>query len=149
MSSWASTPQVRRRMQAQRQRDTVPELAIRQILHSAGLRYRVDYRPVDTLKRRADIVFRRARVAVFVDGCFWHNCPQHRNIPATNSTWWKEKLEATKRRDRETDWLLKQSGWLPIRVWEHEDPVEAAAKIVEAISARITVNEHAGRETLA
>jgi DNA mismatch endonuclease, patch repair protein len=81
-------------------------------------------------------VFPRERVAVFVDGCFWHRCPQHGTIPANNRDWWQAKLEANFSRDRATDELLKSQDWLAIRVWEHEDPQVAAARIRAAVIAR-------------
>jgi DNA mismatch endonuclease, patch repair protein len=132
-TSWASSAQSRSRMQAQRSRDTAPELAIRRLLHGAGLRYRVDVRPIPDNRRRADIVFPARKVAVFVDGCFWHGCSEHRTIPKANGSWWTEKLTHNQARDRETDLILAQAGWLTIRVWEHEDPVLAAERIVKVI----------------
>ncbi|GAA2715128.1 hypothetical protein GCM10010429_35940 [Micromonospora olivasterospora] len=114
-------------MQRQQTRDTQPELAIRRLLHATGLRYRVDAAPVPALRRRADIVFGPARVAVFVDGCFWHGCPHHgsRNTKA-NTAYWSDKIARNRARDASTDELLTNDGWLAIRVWEHEDPQEAA-----------------------
>jgi DNA mismatch endonuclease (patch repair protein) len=134
--SWASSPGRRRIMQANRSRDTAPELAIRRLLHRAGLRYRVDDRPLKDVRRRADIVFRPAKVAVFIDGCFWHGCPDHGNQPSTNTEYWGPKLARNVERDRETDGLLKAAGWLSIRVWEHEDPTHAARRIARAVSRR-------------
>src|SRR5438105_2581206 len=99
----ASSPEVRRRMKQTGQRDTPPELALRRVLHANGFRYRVDYAPISGLRRRADIVFSAARVAVFVDGCFWHGCPDHGTWPKTNGNWWREKIQANKRRDADTD----------------------------------------------
>ncbi|MCF8543160.1 MAG: very short patch repair endonuclease [Candidatus Nanopelagicales bacterium] len=123
-------------MQANRSRDTGPELAIRRLLHRAGLRYRVDDRPLRDLRRRADIVFRPARVAVFIDGCFWHGCPEHGNQPATNTEYWAPKLLRNFERDRETDRLLEAAGWLPVRVWEHEDSSKAARRIARIVARR-------------
>jgi DNA mismatch endonuclease (patch repair protein) len=116
-------------MAAQLRRDTKPEMALRQELHRSGLRYRVDYQVLKGLRRRADVAFPRAQVAVFVDGCFWHGCPTHRTWPKSNSEWWASKLEANVSRDRDTDRRLAEAGWLVIRVWEHEDSIEAAATI--------------------
>jgi DNA mismatch endonuclease (patch repair protein) len=123
------------------QRDTRPELALRTALHSLGLRYRVDARPIDSLRRRADVVFPRARVAVFLDGCFWHGCDLHMTWPAANAEWWRAKIGRTQVRDRETDATLRAAGWCVIRVWEHEDPVEAAQTIRNAVVARLDVPE--------
>lgn len=113
-------------------RDTRPELEIRRELHARGLRYRVDASPVPGRRGRADILFRQARVAVYVDGCFWHSCPDHGVLPKGNREWWREKLAATVRRDRSTDSALRELGWRVVRIWEHEDPAAAADRI-EAI----------------
>lgn len=112
-------------------RDTRPELELRRVLHRRGRRYRVDVAPDTSLRGRADIVFRQARVAVYVDGCFWHSCPEHGVLPKGNREWWREKLAATVRRDRSTEAALRERGWAVVRVWEHEDP-ELAADRVEA-----------------
>lgn len=121
---------IRRRMQKQARRDTNPELALRKELHSRGLRYRLDVAPIAGMRTRADIVFRPSRVAVFVDGCFWHRCPEHGTIPTNNREWWIAKLEKNVLRDRRIDAELRAEGWIPLRVWEHED-VREAADIVE------------------
>src|SRR5919204_4874110 len=107
----ASSAEVRRRMQATRQRDTPAEVALRSALHRLGLRFRVQRRPVAGLKRRADIVFAPAQVAVFVDGCFWHGCPEHATWPKKNADWWQEKIEGNRRRDADTDARLTEAGW--------------------------------------
>ena len=119
----------RRSMQANRSRDTKPELAIRSLLHRRGLRYRVAARPIPAVRRTADIVFTRAKVAVFVDGCFWHCCPQHYRQPASNIGYWQEKARRNVERDRETDALLADAGWTVVRVWEHEEPAACAERI--------------------
>lgn len=136
VESWASTPVRRRIMQANRSRDTSPELALRRLLHASGLRYRVAVRPIPELRRSADLVFRPAKVAVFVDGCFWHCCPAHGTMPATNADYWAPKLARNSERDRETDRALADAGWLSVRVWEHEDPEEAAARIAGLVRER-------------
>lgn len=115
-------------MQRQRQRDTAPEVALRRLLFACGLRYRVDY-PLPGLRRRADIAFTRRRVAVFVDGCFWHGCPLHGTQPKRNGLWWSEKLAANRSRDRDTDRRLRAAGWTVLRVWEHEAPSRASRRI--------------------
>jgi DNA mismatch endonuclease (patch repair protein) len=117
-------------------RDTPAELAIRHILHSRGMRYRVDVRADPALRRKADIVFSKAKIAVFVDGCFWHACPDHGSAPKSNAAWWQEKLQTNVARDRDTDERLAAAGWLVVRVWEHEDPGVAAAAIVDVVSKR-------------
>lgn len=134
--SWASTPAIRRTMQGNRSRDTSPELALRRLLHARGLRYRVSARPLKEVRRTADLVFGPAKVAVFVDGCFWHRCPDHATDPKTNSAYWKPKLERNVERDRETDLLLANAGWLSIRIWEHEDPRVAAARVARIVQRR-------------
>jgi len=112
------------------------EMAIRSILHRNGLRYRVDATPISGLRRRADIVFGPARVAVMVDGCFWHSCPLHATQPKANAEWWKAKLARNVDRDRDTDERLTEAGWLVIRVWEHENPEDAAREIMTAVKSR-------------
>jgi|SRR5215203_33313 len=113
-------------------RDTLPELAIRSELHRRGLRFRVDRPPVPGIRSRADIVFGPARVAVYVDGCFWHSCPEHGTRPKANAEWWEQKLRRNRQRDAETNRALQAAGWEVVRVWEHEDPSEVAER-VEAI----------------
>lgn len=114
-------------------RDTRPELELRRELHARGLRYRVDVNPAPSVRGRADILFRPARVAVYVDGCFWHSCPEHGVLPKGNREWWRRKLEGTVRRDRTTDSALARLGWRVVRVWEHEDPGAAADRIAAAV----------------
>jgi DNA mismatch endonuclease (patch repair protein) len=117
-------------MQANRRVDTAPELGLRSNLHARGLRFRKDYRLViDGLSVRPDIVFTRAKVAVFVDGCFWHRCPLHAQAPKANGEWWREKLDRTVARDRRNDNALIAAGWTVIRVWEHESFADAAQRI--------------------
>jgi DNA mismatch endonuclease (patch repair protein) len=114
-------------MRAQRRTGTAPELALRRALWARGLRYRVDARlPLPRLRRRADLLFPGAQVAVFVDGCFWHDCPKHGTRPKMNADWWAEKIAGNVRRDRDTDDQLRAIGWQALRLWEHDDPFEAA-----------------------
>lgn len=134
--SWASTPTVRRVMQANKSRDTKPEMAVRRIVHSRGLRYRVNVRPEPALRRTADIVFSRARVAVFIDGCFWHGCREHHVLSKTNTDYWRAKVGRNIARDRDTDEALSRAGWAVLRFWEHENPSLAADRIVEAVAER-------------
>ncbi|MCP2334562.1 very short patch repair endonuclease [Actinoalloteichus caeruleus] len=133
--SKASSRSARAVMRANRRRDTGPEIALRSLLHKAGLRYRVDVCPLGTTRRRADIVFPRKRVAVFVDGCFWHGCPEHLRAARTNADAWAAKLEGNRVRDAETNRLLRDAGWSVIRVWEHEDPADAAERISRVVRA--------------
>ncbi|XVX20375.1 very short patch repair endonuclease [Actinomycetota bacterium] len=136
-SSWASSPGRRRNMQANRSRDTEPELRLRRALHSRGFRYRVAVAPEPTLRRRADIVFTRARVAVFVDGCFWHGCPAHgRKTFNHNVEYWPVKIAANIARDADTSAKLDAAGWLVLRYWEHEDVAKVAEEVARAVLAR-------------
>ena len=126
-----------RRMRATGQRDTAPELALRSAVHGRGLRYRVDHRPLPQCRRRADLVFSAARVAVFLDGCFWHCCPEHMTWPVASAAWWRDKIEGNRRRDHETDAILDAAGWVALRVWEHDDPEAAAERIAEQVRGRL------------
>lgn len=135
-SAFASSGAVRRRMSAQRRKDTAPELAVRRALHRMGMRYRVHVPPLPRLRRTADIVFTRDRVAVFVDGCFWHGCPEHgRRRHEVNDWYWPEKIARNQRRDTDTDARLREAGWTVVRVWEHEPADDAAGRITEAVEA--------------
>jgi len=126
-------------MKTARRRDTEAELALRRALHRHGIRFRVD-RAIVGVRRRADIVFVAAKVAVFVDGCFWHCCPKHRTQPKANAEWWAAKLQENRRRDRATNRQLRRAGWHVVRVWEHEDPVEAAIGVAALVGACIHRN---------
>jgi DNA mismatch endonuclease (patch repair protein) len=123
-------------MLSNRRRDTKPELAIRSALHRMGLRYRVDVAPLPDLRRRADIVFPRQRVAVQVDGCFWHGCPEHGLAPRANRDYWVEKIRRNRERDAETDAALQAAGWMVVRVWEHEEPLGAARRVADTVHTR-------------
>jgi DNA mismatch endonuclease (patch repair protein) len=101
-----------------------------------GFRYSIDAAPLPSLRRRADILFRRERVAVFVDGCFWHGCPRHKTLPKTNADWWRAKLSANIRRDRDTDSRLRAASWLVVRVWAHEAPDRAAHRVQRTLARR-------------
>ena len=131
-----SSAEAKRRMEAQQRRDTAPEIAIRSAVHRRGLRFWVDRSPLPKLRRRADLVFPRAKVAVYVDGCFWHGCPAHGTWPKANAEWWRSKIHANQLRDEDTHSRLKNSGWIPIRIWEHEDPEKAAERVVEIVLRR-------------
>ena len=119
-------------------RDTPPELRIRSLLHRKGYRFRVDVSPVSDTRSRADILFRRLKVAVYVDGCFWHGCPLHGTWPKANANWWRNKIEANRRRDLEITALLRASGWSVVRVWEHEELPAAMKTIVAELRLRST-----------
>lgn len=108
-------------------------MAVRRLVHKAGLRYRVDARPLAALNRRADLVFRGARVAVFIDGCYWHGCDEHGTVAKSNESYWAQKIHRNRERDIETDRLLDDAGWRVIRAWEHDDPAEVAVRVIEAV----------------
>ncbi|MEK6327280.1 MAG: very short patch repair endonuclease [Actinomycetota bacterium] len=116
--------------------DTPAELEFRSYAHRLGLRFRVDATPLPSLRRRADVVFPRQQVAVFLDGCFWHGCPHHGSWPTANGTWWRLKIQRNRARDAETDQLLSEAGWLVLRFWEHDDLEAAAAKVAAAVRKR-------------
>ena len=129
-------------MRANRRTDTKPELALRRALHRQGYRFRKDYRLdlADGKRVRPDIAFTARRVAVFVDGCFWHACPEHGSKPAANVWYWEPKLRQNVERDRAADAALAAAGWNVVRVWEHES-LEAA---VTAVMAALAGSERAG-----
>src|SRR4051794_40848677 len=133
-----SSEAVSRRMARQATRGTAVEYALRRELHRRGLRYRLHRRPIPGLRREADIVFPRARVAIFVDGCFWHACPTHATWPKANAEFWKTKIERNRERDRDTDARLADAGWTVVRVWEHDDPMTSAVHIEEVVAARLS-----------
>jgi DNA mismatch endonuclease, patch repair protein len=117
-------------MRSNRRAETEPEIALRSALHSLGLRFRKDFPlRIGGQVLRPDVVFTRARVAIYVDGCFWHRCPQHGTMPRANARYWREKLNRNVQRDREKDRLLTKAGWAVVHIWEHEDPTEAAEGI--------------------
>lgn len=118
--------QVRNEMRKMPRRDTKPELALRKELYRRGMRYRVNYRD---LPGRPDIALTRAKIAVFVDGCFWHACPVHGGLPRNNRDWWRAKLDRNRERDREKDAALVDLGWIPLHYWEHDDIEEVADEI--------------------
>jgi DNA mismatch endonuclease (patch repair protein) len=120
-------------MSLQARRDTQPELALRRALHARGYRYRVDWALPGMPRRRADIAFPRRRVAIFVDGCFWHSCPVHKTAPASNSQWWAQKLAKNVSRDRETDEYLRNMGWTVLRFWEHESVGDVLRRVEDRL----------------
>jgi DNA mismatch endonuclease, patch repair protein len=122
-------------MQLTPRRDTPCELAVRSAVHAMGLRFKVDW-PLPGTRRRADLAFVGAKVVVFVDGCFWHGCPEHATWPRANASWWREKIEGNMRRDRHTDALLERQGWRVLRFWEHEDSERVARAINRVVRTR-------------
>jgi len=134
--SWASSPATRKVMLANRGRDTKPELLVRHLAHSRGLRYLVDKSPVPGVRARADMVFRGARIAVFIDGCFWHGCPVHYTVSRSNPDYWSAKLLSNRERDARTTLALAGAGWRVLRFWEHEDPNDVVYEIERAVRRR-------------
>ena len=135
--SWASSLATRKSMQGNRSRDTKPEMAVRSAVHRRGIRFRVSARPQPALARTADLVLRKTRIAVFIDGCYWHGCPDHHTQPATNSQYWANKIARNIERDTETTAYLQQTGWTVLRFWEHEDPeaVAVADQVHQAVQS--------------
>lgn len=127
---------VRRRMANTHARDTTPEMTVRRLLHARGRRYRVNYRPIPSMRRTVDIAFTKARVAILIDGCFWHHCPTHYVEPRTRTGFWRAKIAANVERDCETNKVLREAGWTVLRFWEHEDPGE----VVHAIELVLDLN---------
>jgi len=144
----ASSHIARRTMQANRRVNTGPERRVRSELHHMGLRFRKDMRlDLEGGRVRPDIVFTRAKVAVFVDGCYWHSCPQHGARPKANAEFWSAKLTRNVARDRRADDVLAAAGWTVLRVWEHEEPTQAARRIHRTLTGdegMRGVRDHAG-----
>lgn len=131
-----STDAVRRQMQRQVTSGTRPELRLRSELHKRGLRFRLNVCVGATGPGKIDIAFVSAKVAVFVDGCFWHGCTIHKSVPVANQDFWQRKIQATRERDERMTRRLQEEGWVVVRVWEHDNPVDAASRIVPLVRAR-------------
>lgn len=125
---------VQNRLRNQRTTGTDPEMAIRRLSHAQGLRYRVNARPERDLRVKPDMIFTRQRLAVFIDGCFWHGCPTHFIPPTNNAEWWASKINANIARDQASREQLRSRGWRVLSIWEHEPPEEAVLRIHEALS---------------
>ncbi|MEU0430971.1 very short patch repair endonuclease [Streptomyces sp. NPDC006290] len=123
-------------MSRQASKDTNAELAVRRLLHAAGLRYRVEYPVPGMARRRIDVAFTRVKVAVLIDGCFWHGCPEHATHPKANAEWWRAKLDRNMARDAETTEHLTAAGWEVLRFWEHETAEDVALRIAAAVERR-------------
>lgn len=121
-------------MRAQRVTDTEVELAVRRALHSAGFRYRKHYPVPGRSRRSIDIAFPGKRIAIFIDGCFWHGCEIHRTVPKSNRAWWQAKLDENRRRDRDTTEVLVEQGWTVLRFWEHDAPSDVLAAVYSALA---------------
>ncbi|KQX53650.1 MULTISPECIES: very short patch repair endonuclease [unclassified Streptomyces] len=123
-------------MSRQASKDTAAELAVRRLLHAAGLRYRVEFPVPGMARRRIDVAFTSVKVAVLIDGCFWHGCPVHATQPKANAEWWRQKLDRNMARDKETTEHLTAAGWEVLRFWEHELPEDVALRITAAVERR-------------
>ncbi|GAA3680330.1 very short patch repair endonuclease [Yimella lutea] len=133
IDSWASSPHSAKVMRGNRSRDTKPELAVRRLLHAEGLRYRVNVRPLPSLRRTADIVLASKRIAVFIDGCYWHGCPEHYVASKSNRDYWDVKIETNAARDAQTNAALSDAGWTVLRYWSHDRPENIAASIQDSV----------------
>ena len=118
-----------------RQTGTDAEIALRREIHHLGLRYRVGYEVLKKPRRVADVAFPGRKIAIFVDGCFWHGCPEHATWPKRNAEFWRQKIEANRQRDADTNNLLRSIGWTVLRFWSHESPVEAARAVARLVAA--------------
>ena len=132
----ARTAAVRNVMKANRGVDTKPELRLRSQIHKSGLRYAIDVRPESDINRRADLVFRSAKVAVFVHGCFWHGCPKHHKLPKSNKKYWAQKVRRNRERDQETQRLLRKRGWKVLAFWEHQNSEACFQVVVDSVLLR-------------
>jgi DNA mismatch endonuclease (patch repair protein) len=127
---------VRNVMRANKGVNTKPELELRRLVHKGGLRYSINARPEADINRRADLVFRSAKVAVFINGCFWHGCSRHYSPPKSNKQFWVQKVKRNMERDLETKKLLSKRGWVVMVFWEHQDSITCAQKVVECVTKR-------------
>lgn len=127
---------VTKAMRSMPEHSTGPEMAVRRLLFANGIRYRVQYPVPGAFRRTIDIAFPRKKVAVFIDGCFWHGCTEHKNIPAHNRDWWKNKIEQNQSRDRDTDEKLHNAGWLVLRYWEHDPAERIVSEVIDVIGSR-------------
>lgn len=130
------TPKISALMRRFKSADTLPEVRVRSALHGQGLRFRIQVPVPELPRRRIDIAFPRQKVAVFIDGCFWHSCPDHGKIPARNGEWWAEKLRKNAHRDMTTNEALMHEGWTVVRAWEHQDAAEVAELVARVVRAR-------------
>ena len=128
-----SSDDARRRMRVVRRRDTDIERRLRSALHREGLRYRIDRQVLPGMRRRVDIVFGPSRVAVLVHGCYWHGCDMHGTWPKANAAWWRQKIEANRRRDADTRRRLTEAGWTVIEIWEHDSLADAVQRILSVV----------------
>lgn len=129
-----SSAEASRRMAKVRQKGTGAEMALRRELYRCGLRYRVDYVVLKKPRRIADVAFPGLKIAIFVDGCFWHGCPEHASWPKQNAEFWRQKIEANRQRDRDTNERLSRVGWTVLRFWQHDSPSEAGESVKRVVT---------------
>jgi DNA mismatch endonuclease (patch repair protein) len=129
-----SSPAASHRMGKVRQKGTDAEIALRRELYRGGLRYRIDYEVMKKPRRMADVAFPGLKIAIFVDGCFWHGCPEHATWPKQNAEFWRQKIEANRHRDADTNSRLIDAGWTVLRFWEHESPIRAAETVAQTVA---------------
>lgn len=129
------------RMRSVRRKDTAAEMAVRRLAHRRGLRYRVHASVPGLVRVRPDMVFVRSRVAVFIDGCFWHGCPIHGTVPISNSSWWLEKLASNVKRDKRAREVLESLGWTVLRFWEHDEPTTVVQMIEAALNSAVKLKK--------
>lgn len=129
-----SSSDASRRMAKVRQTGTDAELVLRREMYRIGLRYRIGYEVLRKPRRIADVAFPGRKIAVFVDGCFWHGCPEHATWPKRNADFWRQKIETNRRRDADTNARLQANGWTALRFWSHESPVEAAQTVARVVA---------------
>ncbi len=132
----AITKTVSEAMRKMPEQATGPEMVVRRFLFAKGLRYRVQYPVPGEPRRTIDVAFPGKKVAVFIDGCFWHGCTEHRNIPTHNHDWWKNKIEKNQLRDRDTDKKLLSTGWLVLRYWEHDLKERIVSEVLAALESK-------------
>lgn len=130
----SSSPEASHRMAKVRQKGTNAEIALRREMFRIGLRYRVNYEVLKKPRRVADIVFPGRKIAIFVDGCFWHGCPEHATWPKRNAEFWRQKIEANRQRDADTTERLQSLGWTVLRFWSHQSPIEAARTVAQMVT---------------
>jgi len=129
-----SSSDASRRMAKVRQKGTDAEVALRQEMHRIGLRYRIGCEVLKNPRRVADVAFPGRKIAIFVDGCFWHGCPEHATWPKQNAELWRQKIEANRRRDADTNARLEALGWTVLRFWSHESPAKAAKMVARVVA---------------
>lgn len=131
-----SSSAAKSRMEAAKPKNTLPEIKLQTALAELGINFETDVKPIEDLHRRADVLIREGKIAIFVDGCFWHGCPIHGTQAKANAEFWADKIKRNQERDLDTNEHLEAAGWTVIRIWEHEDPNDAAKQIADIIKEK-------------